>query len=76
MSNQPDYKAFNVVNRKNKDDFWNRLGGAFKFQTDDGREGISIPAMNIVLLEPKPEDENSAVQTQEQSSETTPEVGM
>ncbi len=75
MSNQPDYKAFNVVKRKGQDDFWNRLGGAFKFETEDGREGISIPALNIVLLEPKA-DENTEGQIQEQPLETTPEVEM
>lgn len=60
MSTPIDYKVFNVVKRKGKDDFWNRLGGAFAFQTDDGRNGINIPALNIVLLEPKAEENGEA----------------
>lgn len=39
MSNQPDYKVFNVINREGHKAFWNRLGGAFYFQTEDGRQG-------------------------------------
>lgn len=60
MSKQIDYKVFNVVKRRGKDDFWNGLGGAFIFRTDDGRDGINIPALNLVLLEPKAEDQNQA----------------
>lgn len=56
MSTKIDYQVFNVVKRKDKDDFWNSLGGAFIFRTEDGRNGITIPSMNIVLLEPKPEE--------------------
>lgn len=55
MSNV-NYKVFNVVKRKDKEDFWNSLGGAFKFKTEDGREGINIPSLNLVLLEPKEEE--------------------
>lgn len=48
-----DYKVYSVTPRKEKDDFWNNLGGAFCFKTKDGRNGIKIPALNLVLLEPK-----------------------
>lgn len=57
MSTQPQFKVFNVVERKGKDDFWNSLGGAFTFTTEDNRQGIKIPALNLVLLEPKQEQE-------------------
>ena len=56
MSTKIDYKVYNVVKRKNKDDFWNSLGGAFIFRTEDGRNGISIPNLKLVLLEPKQEE--------------------
>ncbi len=56
MSTQIDYKVYNVVKRKDKDDYWNRLGGAFTFQTEDGRNGINVPALNLVMLEPKQEE--------------------
>lgn len=58
MSTKVDYKVFNVVRRKDKDDFWNNLGGAFIFRTEDGRNGITIPALNLILLEPKPEEQD------------------
>lgn len=60
MSNKIDYRAFIVTKRKGKDDFWNGIGGAFKFTTEDGREGINIPSLNLVLLEPKPDEEEDA----------------
>ena len=52
-----DFKVYNVVTRKGKDDFWNSLGGAFKFKTEDGRSGITIPSLNLVLMEPKQNDQ-------------------
>ena len=55
-----DYKVYNVSPRKEADDFWNHLGGAFKFKTQDGRDGINIPSLNIVLLEPKEDKVESA----------------
>ena len=57
MNNKPDFNVYNVVPRKGKDDYWNTLGGAFKFTTEDGREGLTIPALRLVLLEPKLEDQ-------------------
>lgn len=60
MSTVIDFKVYNVVKRKDKDDFWNSLGGAFKFTTEDGREGVTIPSLNLVLLQPK-EDEAAEV---------------
>ena len=50
-----DYKVYNVSPRADKDDFWNNLGGAFVFEAKDGRAGINIPSLNLVLLEPKEE---------------------
>ena len=67
MSTKIDFKVYNVVKRKGKDDFWNTLGGAFSFETEDGRKGITIPALNLLLLEPK-QDEPS-------ESDESPEVG-
>jgi len=61
MSIQVDYRVYNVVKRKGKDDFWNTLGGAFCFQTEDGRAGISIPSLNLVLLEPKAEETSDGI---------------
>ena len=55
-----NYSIYNVSARKDKDDFWNNLGGAFKFKTQDGRDGINIPSLNLVLLEPKEERKESA----------------
>lgn len=55
MSNSIDFNVYNVTPRKDKEDFWNSLGGAFKFTTEDGRHGISVPALRLVLLEPKSE---------------------
>ncbi len=55
-----DYKVYNVSARKDKDDFWNSLGGAFHFKTQDGRDGINIPSLNLVLLEPKKETEGES----------------
>ncbi len=55
-----DFKVYNVTHRVDKDDFWNSLGGAFKFKTQDGRNGINIPSLNLVLLEPKAENETSS----------------
>ncbi len=60
MRNKPDFKASIVTKRKGKDDFWNNIGGAFKFTTEDGREGINVPSLNLVLLEPKLEDEDDS----------------
>ena len=54
MSNV-DFKVYNVRERKDADDFWNNLGGAFRFKTQDGRNGINIPSLNLVLIEPKEE---------------------
>lgn len=66
MSNQPAYKASVVTPRKNKDDFWHSVGGAFAFETKDGRKGIKVPSMNLVLLQPKEgEDNNESSETQE-----------
>lgn len=56
MSTKIDFKVYNVVKRKGKDDYWNRLGGAFTFRKEDGRVGIKVPALNLVLLEPLPEE--------------------
>ena len=56
MNNQPTFTVYNVTSRKGKDDFWQKIGGGFEFTTKDGRYGIQIPALNLVLLEPK-EDE-------------------
>lgn len=67
MSTKIDFKVYNVVKRKGKDDFWNSLGGAFSFETEDGRKGITIPALRLVLLEPKPEEASE--------SDELPEVG-
>lgn len=50
-----DFKAYNVTKGKDGKTYWNSLGGAFKFQTDDGREGFNIPNMNIVVIQPKEE---------------------
>ncbi len=55
MTKKIDYKTYIVTKRKDKDDFWNGIGGAFKFETEDGREGIRVPSLNLVLLEPKEE---------------------
>ncbi len=59
MSNQTTYKASVVTPRKNKDDFWYSIGGAFEFETKNGRKGIKVPALNLILLEPKEGEENS-----------------
>ena len=56
MSTKIDYKVYNVTQRKDKDDFWNPIGGAFIFHAKDGRIGISIPNLKLVLMEPKPEE--------------------
>lgn len=56
MSTQIDFKVYNVTKRTGKDDFWNPVGGAFIFQTKDGRTGISVPNFKLVLIEPKPEE--------------------
>lgn len=48
---KPDFTAYIVTQRKDKDDFWNRIGGCFKFKTKDGREGIRVPSLNLVILE-------------------------
>lgn len=53
ISKKPDYSVFNVISRKDKDSLWNKAGGAFFFDTKDGRRGINIPNFNLVLIEPK-----------------------
>jgi hypothetical protein len=50
-----DFKVFNVSPRKDGDTFWNNIGGAFYFKTQDNRQGINIPSLNVVLIEPKDE---------------------
>ena len=61
MSKSPKYIAYNVTERKDGESYWNRIGGAFEFTTKDGREGISIPDLNLVLTVPK-DDETDAAQ--------------
>lgn len=56
MSNKPKFIAYNVTDRKDDKSYWNRIGGAFEFSTADGRKGINIPALNLVLTEPKEEE--------------------
>ncbi len=58
-NNKPTYTVYNLVKREGKDDFWNKLGGAFATKTQDGRNRINIPSLNLVLLEPKEDEENS-----------------
>lgn len=59
MSNKkPTYTVYNVTKREGKDDFWNKIGGAFTFETEKAGKGINIPSLNLVLLLPK-EDENN-----------------
>lgn len=55
MTNKPNYICYNVQPRKNSDDFWQRIGGAFEFTTKDGEIGVRIPDLNLVLMPPKPE---------------------
>jgi hypothetical protein len=50
-----DFKAYNVTTGKDGKSYWNSLGGAFEFTTDDGRTGFNIPNMNIVVIQPKEE---------------------
>lgn len=50
-------KAYIVNPRKDKDDYWNGIGGAFKFTTKDGRTGYKVPSLNVVIMEPKGEDD-------------------
>ena len=61
MSNKkkPTYTVYNVTSREGKDDFWNKIGGAFAFDSEKAGKGISIPSLNLVLLEPKEDEENS-----------------
>ena len=59
MTKTVDFNAYIVTKRKDKDDFWNGIGGAFKFKTDDGREGIRVPSLNLVIIEPKEGEEKS-----------------
>lgn len=69
MSKQPTYKASVITKRKDKDDFWHGVGGAFAFETKDGRKGIKVPSLNLILLEPKEGEENSEPsETQETES--------
>jgi len=56
--NTIDYKVYNVSPRKDADAFWNNVGGAFRFTTKDGRQGINIPNLNLVLVEPKADNDN------------------
>lgn len=55
-----DYKVYNVTPRKDADARWNSVGGAFRFKTKDGRDGINIPNLNLVLVEPKDHRKESA----------------
>lgn len=62
MSNKkkPTYTVYNVTKREGKDDFWNKIGGAFSFESEKAGKGISIPSLNLVLLEPKEDEENTS----------------
>ena len=57
MSQLENLNVFNVNERKDKDPFWNKMGKAFAFKTEDGREGYRIPSLNLVLLPEKEGDE-------------------
>ncbi|MAE51589.1 MAG: hypothetical protein CMH27_07245 [Micavibrio sp.] len=64
MTKAVDFKAYLVTPRKDKEDFWNGIGGAFKFKTEDGREGIRVPTLNLVIIEPKAGEENQEPQSE------------
>jgi hypothetical protein len=70
MSKQPTYKASVVTKRKDKDDFWHSVGGAFAFETKDGRKGIKVPSLNLVLLEPKDGEETAETEAPSTTEET------
>ena len=57
MSKKPEFQAWIVNPRKEQDDFWSGIGGGFAFQTKDGRRGIRVPSINLVLIEPREGDE-------------------
>ena len=59
MSPISHYNASIVTSRKDKDDYWNSIGRAFPFKTKDGRQGIRIPSLNVVLMEPKDGDDTA-----------------
>ncbi len=54
-----EYKAYLVTPRKEKDDFWNGIGSAFPFETKDGRIGFKVPSLNLVVIEPKDNEESN-----------------
>lgn len=66
-----DMNAYLVTPRKNKDDFWNGIGKAFPFTTNDGRKGFKVPSLNLVIMEPK-----EGEPANEKSEENIPETAV
>jgi hypothetical protein len=49
---KPAYIVYNVTKREGREGFWKTIGGAFTFDSEKAGKGISIPSLNLVLLEP------------------------
>ena len=47
------YTAYSVSTKKDGSNHWQKLGNAFPFEAKDGKLGINIPNMNIVIMPSK-----------------------